>query len=175
MSKPACRHKWSMTDIRDGYLVTEGCFHCLNRISFFSREPVPPIDSYHEGDHFWNYLGSAQATKFDLRCENCLEKVPLNELTALMLCVGCDPECGVYKAGHVGQERKVWVYVALCADTSHASDACVPAAGVQALNEYYQGEAPGPQRIKVVPCRLRRSVDSCQGIVLADVGLTELY
>lgn len=175
MNEPVCRHKWSMADIRDGYLVTEGCFHCLNRISFFSSEPVPPIESYHEGDHFWNYLGSAQATKFDLRCETCGNVVALKELMALMLCVRCDPECGVFKAAGLEGAEKAWVYVALCADTSHASGSCVPEAGVRALNEYYQGTPGDPQRIKVVPCRLRRSVDSCRGIVLADVGLTELY
>jgi len=164
-----------MTNIRDGYLVTEGCFHCLNRISFFSSEPVPPIDSYHEGDHFWSYLGSAQAVKFDLICQLCEKLVPLKELMALMLCVGCDPECGVYQIGHRDREPKVWVYVALCADTSHASGVCVPDEGIRALNEYYQAGLEGTRPIRVVPCRLRRSVDSCQGIILADVGLTELY
>lgn len=175
MSQADCRHKWAMANVRDGYLVTEGCYHCLNRISFFSGEPVPPIESYHEGDHFWNYLGSAQASKFDLRCGACGRQVPLKELMALMLCVGCDPDCGVYRIGHRDRERRTWVYVALCADTSHASGACVPDEGVRALNAYYQGESGDPQRITVVPCRLRRSVDSCQGIVLADTGLTELY
>lgn len=175
MSKADCRHKWAMTNIRDGYLVTEGCFHCLNRISFFSGEPVPPIESYHEGDHFWSYLGSAQASKFDLQCGKCSRVIPLKELMALMLCVHCDPECGVFKAGHRDGDHRTWIYVALCADTSHSSGTCVPDAGVRALNEYYQGDLENPQRIKVVPCRIRRSVDSCQGIVLADVGLTELY
>jgi hypothetical protein len=164
-----------MVNIQDGYLVTEGCFHCLNRISFFSGEPVPPIDSYHEGDHFWNYLGSAQASKFDLQCEKCSKQVQLKELMALMLCVACDPECGVYQASHEGDDPPTWVYVALCADTSHASGTCVSEPGIQALNEYYQGDPSNPRKTKVVPCRLRRSVDSCQGIILADTGLTELY
>lgn len=175
MIESPCRHKWSMTHVRDGYLVTEGCFHCLNRISFFSAEPVPPIESYHEGDHFWSYLGSAQASKFDLTCGLCGQRVGLEDLMALMLCVGCDPECGVFRAGQGGSEGKTWVYVALCADTSHASGTCVSEAGVQALNEYFRGDPARPKSIKVVPCRLRRSVDSCQGIVLADVGLTEIY
>jgi hypothetical protein len=164
-----------MINVRYGYLVTEGCSQCMNRISFFSTEPVPPIDSYQEGNHFWNYLGSAQATKFDLRCETCGAVVRLDELMALMLCVRCDPECGVYKAAELEGGEKAWVYVALCADTSHASGVCVPEAGIRALNEYFQGGPADARRIKVVPCELRRSVDSCQGIVLADVGLTELY
>ena len=52
MSKAACHHQWTMTNVRPGYLVIEGCFHCRNRISFFSEEAVAPIDDYHEGEHF---------------------------------------------------------------------------------------------------------------------------
>jgi hypothetical protein len=36
MSKAACQHQWAMTNIRSGNLVIEGCYHCGNRISFFS-------------------------------------------------------------------------------------------------------------------------------------------
>jgi hypothetical protein len=165
-----------MINVRDGYLVTEGCFHCRNRASFFSDEPVAPVDDYHEGDHFWSYLGSSQAVKFDLKCETCGTIVLLKELMALMLCWKCDPECGVYQAGERDRGGKTWVYVALCADSSHASGQCVPEESIRALNEYFNAGFEDPQKkILVVPCILRKSVDSCQGVVLADVGLTELY
>jgi len=90
-----CPHRWTMTNIRNGYLVVEGCSHCRQRTSFFSEEPVPPQDDYREGDHFWSYLGSSQASKFDVRCEVCGQVVPLKDVMALMLCMRCDPECGV--------------------------------------------------------------------------------
>ena len=51
-------HRWFMTNVRDGYLVVEGCPECGARSSFFSTEPVPPVDEYHDGRHFWIYLGS---------------------------------------------------------------------------------------------------------------------
>ena len=206
----ACRHKWAMTNVRGGYLVVEGCFHCRQRTSFFSEEPVPPIDDYREGDHFWTHLGDSQASKFDLKCESCGRDVPLKDVMAIMLCLRCDPECGVYKAGSSSGESKIWVYVALCADTSHikgrsfgsppargnkpregkaevdprampgplaaAGGECVSDEGLRALNEYFNEDIRDPaKKIVVVPCRLRRSVDTCQGVVLADVGLTELY
>jgi hypothetical protein len=176
MTATACRHHWDMVKIRGGYLVTEGCFHCRNRTSFFSEEPVPPIDDYHEGPHFWSYLGSSQASKFDLRCRQCGNEVALKELMALMLCWKCDPECGVYQAGAGGPDGQTWVYVALCADSSHVSDECVSEDSIRALNEYFNAGLDDPEKkILVVPCRLRKSVDTCQGIVLADTGLTELY
>jgi hypothetical protein len=165
-----------MANVRNGYLVVEGCFHCRNRTSLFSQEPVPPQDDYREGDHFWSYLGSSQASKFDLRCEECHQEVALKDVMALMLCMRCDPECGVYKAGSAETGAKNWVYVALCADTSHASKKCVTQPGIRALNEYFNcGLLDRNKRILVVPCDLRKSVDTCQGVVLADVGLTEIY
>jgi hypothetical protein len=176
MSQADHHHKWVMTNVRAGYLVTEGCFHCRNRISFFSEEPVAPIDDYHEGDHFWSYLGSSQASKFDLKCERCAKEVRLEGLMALMLCWRCDPECNVHKLGSRDPHQKTWVYVALCADSSHSSGACISEESIRALNEYFNAGLEDPQKkIIVVPCALRKSVDSCRGIVLADVGLTELY
>jgi hypothetical protein len=165
-----------MVNVRSGYLVTEGCFQCRHRISFFSEEPVPPVDHYQQGDHIWSYLGSSQAVKFDLKCKKCSREVPLKELMALMLCWRCDPDCGVFKSGAADPEWKTWVYVALCADSSHERGTCVSEESIWALNEYFNADLEDPnKKIIVVPCTLRRSVDFCQGIVLADVGLTELY
>ncbi len=176
MKKTACHHQWSMTNHRGGYLVIEGCPHCLNRISFFSQEPVPPIDTYRKGVHLWKHLAGYQASQFDLKCENCETEVQLREVMALMLCMQCSPECDVYLAGTQEPGRKTWVYAALCADTSHAAEKCITSKSLKALNEYFnQGIADPDKRIVVVPCRLRKSVDMCQGIVLADVGLTDLY
>ena len=112
MSKAACQHRWTMTNVRSGYLVVEGCFHCRNRISFFSQEPG----------------------------------------------------------------KKTWVYAALCANTSHSPEKCVSPKSLKALDEYFnQGIKDPDKKILVVPCSLRKSVDTCQGVVLADFGLTDLY
>jgi hypothetical protein len=176
MTRAACRHRWAMANVRNGYLVIEGCFHCRSRISFFSEEPVPPIDDYMEGEHFWSHLGDFQASKFDLRCEKCSKEIVLSDVMAMMLCMRCTPDCGVYQAGSAEPGRTTWAYVALCADTSHRRGRCVSKAGLRALNEYFNAGLSDPaKRILIVPCRLRQSVDRCQGIVLADVGLTEIY
>jgi hypothetical protein len=165
-----------MINIRSGFLVVEGCFHCRNRISFFSEEPVPPIDDYREGEHFWSHIGDFQASKFDLKCEKCFKEVSLDDIMALLLCMRCNPDCGVYKTRSGEQDRKTWVYVALCANTSHASGKCIPNEGIKALNEHFNFGLQDPsKKIIIVPCELRKSADTCQGIVLADVGLTEMY
>ena len=176
MSKAACHHQWTMTNVRSGYLVIEGCFHCKNRISYFSQEPVAPIDDYHEGEHYWSHLAHYQASQFDLKCEKCDAEIPLKDVMALMLCTECDPNCGVYAAGKQEPDKKTWAYAALCANTSHSPNKCIAPESLSALNEYFnQGIKDPAKKIAVVPCSLRKSVDTCQGIVLADFGLTDLY
>lgn len=176
MGKIDCDHRWVMINQRNGYLVVEGCFHCGNRISFFSAEPVPPIDKYRENDHFWTYFGSFQASKFDLKCEKCSKEISLDEVASLMCCMNCNPSCDIYKTALNEKEKKVWVYVALCTDSSHTTKRCVSEEGIQALNKYFNDNIQdSSKKIIVLPCNLRKSVDTCQGIILVDVGLTELY
>ncbi len=175
MANAVCRHKWEMKNVRAGYLVIEGCYHCRNRISFFSEEAAPPIDDYQEGEHFWSHLADYQATQFDLKCEACGDEVSLKDVMALMLCMRCSPDCRVYRAAE-SPGKMCWVYVALCPNTSHAPKKCIPEKSIRALNEYFnQGSRDSMKNVVVVPCSMRKSVDFCQGIVLADYGLTELY
>ncbi len=170
-----CNHKWSMTNIRNGYLVVEGCHRCKARTSFFSLETVPPIDDYQEGQHFWTYLGSFQAVKFDLSCSQCSKVVSLDDMMGLMLSTCRAPDCEVARLSAEGG-KGTWVYVALCADSTHNSGKCVSDAGIQALTEYFNANLKDPgKRIVVVPCRMCKSIDTCEGIVIADAGLTDIY
>ena len=164
-----------MVNIQNGYLVVEGCAECRARSSFFSTEPVPPVDDYQDGEHFWTYLGSSQAVKFDLACDECGEAVSLNDMMGLMLSTCRNPDCEVGRM--VAEAGKgVWVYVALCADSTHASGRCVSKEGVTALAEYFNGQIKDPgKRIIVVPCSKCKSIDTCEGIVIADTGLIEIY
>jgi hypothetical protein len=175
MAATACKHKWSMVNIRNGYLVVEGCHRCNARYSFFSEEPQAPVDDHIEGEHAWTYLGSSQAVKFDLACDHCGKRVELDDVMGLMLSTCTDPDCGVARiAAEAGPGT--WVYVALCADSTHASGRCVSARGIQALTEYFNAGIKSPdKRVIVVPCIECSSIDTCRGIVLADTGLTEIY
>ncbi len=175
MSDGAHEHQWRMVNLRVGYLVVEGCPECGARASFFSTEPSPPVDEYHEGRHFWIQMGSSQAVKFDLQCADCRRIVSLQDMNALMLSTCRDPDCVV---GELVRQQPPgsWVYVAMCADSTHRSEKCVSDEGVRALGEYFNQFLEGEDRdVVVVPCRLCNSIDKCRGIVIADVGLTEMY
>ena len=168
-------HKWFMTNIRDGYLVVEGCPVCGARSSFFSTEHVPPVDEYQEGEHFWIYMGSFQATKFDLKCGDCGRMVALGDMNGLMLSSCRDAGCEVGELVRQQGEGS-WVYVALCSDSTHARRECVSSEGIKALNQYFNQDIGAmDRRVIVVPCSLCDSIDRCRGTVIADVGLTDLY
>jgi hypothetical protein len=168
-----CKHRWKMDDIRDGYLVIEGCPRCGGRSAFFSTEITPPVDEHLDGDHFWGYLGSSQAVKFNLRCEACEELVDLNDVMGLMLSTCEDPQC---KVAQTSLKEGIWVYVALCADSTHTSGKCISPEGINAMNEYFNQDIKRPQKkIVVVPCNACCSIDRCRGVIIADVGLTEIF
>lgn len=170
-----CKHRWNMADIRNGYLVMEGCPTCGARASFFSSEAVVPVDEYQEGEHFWVHMGSSQAVKFNLACEHCGDKVNLNDVMGLMLSTCEDPQCEVALTAKKGGAG-TWVYVAFCADSTHEHGKCISDEGIQALNEYFNQDMRIPgKKIVVVPCNNCCNVDRCKGIVIADVGLTEIY
>ncbi len=175
MAAPSCKHNWSMVHIRNGYLVVEGCHRCRARCSFFSEEPKAPVDEYVEGEHFWTYLGSSQAVKFDLACDRCGETVNLDDVMGLMLSTCTEPDCRVGRLS-ADAGAGTWVYVALCADSTHASGRCVSARGVQALTEYFNANIKSPgKRVIVAPCVDCKTIDTCPGIVIADTGLIEIY
>jgi hypothetical protein len=163
-----------MCNLRAGYLVVEGCPECGARASFFTTEPVPPIDEYHEGKHWWIHLGSLQSVKFDLECGGCGTLVNLDDMNGLMLSACTDPECGVGALVRQ-QEPGSLIYVALCADSTHADGKCVSPEGIEALTQYFNQNLEGLGRsVVVVPCKLCNSIDKCRGTVIADVGLTDL-
>jgi len=170
----ACKHDWFMCNFQHGYLVVEGCWECGGRSSFFSVEPVPPIDEYREGRHFWHYMGSFQSVQFDLGCNSCGLIVNLDDVNGLMLSECHDSDCEV---GNLvtAQGLDTLVYVALCSDSTHGSGRCVSDEGIEALNQYFnQGLEALGRRIIVVPCRMCNSIDRCRGTIIADVGLTDI-
>jgi hypothetical protein len=176
MAEENSQHEWFIVNVRNGYLVTEGCAQTGARASFFSLEDTPPVDSYVQGEYIWKYLGSAQAVKFDLECEKCGKRINLDSIMGLMLCTNCNPECNAGQLSKLVGKGKTWVYVALCSDTSHTGGKCVDPEETKALTEYFNSKIKTPgKRVLFVPCSFVINFDTCQGEVIADKGLTAIY
>ena len=95
ISQTLCRHRWQMVDTADGMVVMKKCFHCAKVSTCFCFHRQPPLETCREDPHFWNFLEASPAFHFDLACTKCNLWVRLDELVALMVCTGCDPECPV--------------------------------------------------------------------------------
>jgi len=172
MAEENCQHEWSIINLRNGYLVTEGCGHCGGRASFFTLEDRHHMDSYIDGPHTWKFLGSSQAVKFDLRCEKCGKEVILDKTQALAMCVNCKDNC---KAAARAVDPDTWVYLALCVQARHEYGECVPEEETTALTEYFNAKINTPgKKVVFVPCILRDSIDFCQAETIADVGLKDI-
>ena len=171
---PCTTHDWSICNVRHGYLVEESCFECGGRLSFFSAEPVPPIEEYREGHHFWAYDASFQTVKFDLKCRACGRIVNLNDVNGLMLSECTDSDCQVGAlVRHQGPDSLV--YVAVCPNTTHSTGKCVSSEGIDALNQFFMAKlAPLRRKVTVVPCKLCNRIDKCRGTSIADFGLTDI-
>jgi hypothetical protein len=175
MAETTCHHEWLPVNLLAGYLVTEGCSHCGARMSFFTLDDRHERDSYKKGEHKWNFLGSSQAIRFDLKCPKCGREVKLAKTMALMLCTECMAECEAGKLARHNPGENVWVYMALCHDPSHLIRECVGPEETETLTEYFNHKIRTPgKRIVIVPCTMRPSINTCQGEVLTDIGLKEM-
>ena len=173
MIRDRCKHTWNMTNLRDGFLVTETCYHCKMWRVFFSYEDVPPKDEYKEGEHYWNYAGSAQSVRFDMECVECGKVVPFDELMGLMHCVGCDANCYINILSQICEGQNIWIYAALAYRLGKEVD--LPVEGFDVLTSYFTSRLRTPgKKILVVPGSLRRNPDTCRGEMLKDVGMLSL-
>ncbi|MGQ9603225.1 MAG: hypothetical protein ACUVUU_03345 [bacterium] len=173
MALEKCKHTWKMTNVRDGFIVTEKCYHCDKIRVFFSYEDAPPKDEYREGEHYWNYLGSAQSVKFEVECTGCGKKIAFGPFVGLMHCTGCDEKCHINILSRICEGQNVWIFAALAYDENGEVDLAVE--NLEVLTDYFSGRLRTPgKKILVVPGSLRRDPNLCRGEMLKDVGMLSL-
>jgi hypothetical protein len=173
MARDRCKHQWKMTNLRDGFIVTEKCYHCKKARVYFSYEDVPPKDEYKEGDHYWNYAGSAQSVKFDMECSECGKVVTFEDLMGLMQCMQCDATCHLNILSQICEHQNVWLYAALSYKAGEEID--LPVEKLDVLSDHFTGRLRTPgKKILAVPGSLRKSPDTCKGEMLKDVGMLSL-
>jgi hypothetical protein len=111
MRNKKCMHTWEMVNVAHGLVVMKKCFHCAKISTCFTFHSEPPLESCHEGAHFWNYMESEPC--FDLRCTKCGTLIKLDELVALMICTGCDQKCEVDILRRKLEPEGTYTYIAL--------------------------------------------------------------
>ena len=175
MADTKCRHEWSIINVRNGFLVTEGCMATGERANFFTLEDNPHKDTYVVDGNLWRFLGNSQAVKFDLQCKKCGTVLKLDKTQAMAMVIECTDECraAVYDQGL--DPDTTWVYTAMCTEVSHKNGECVPNEETRALTEYFNGRIKSRgKKVVFVPCILLGGIDRCQAEIIADVGLKDI-
>jgi len=175
MADGTCEHDWKIINIRNGFLVTEGCTATGERANYFTLEDNPHKDTYMVDGNLWRYLGNSQAVKFDLACTKCGAVKKLDRTQALAMVIECNDDCraAVYEKGL--DPETTWVYTAMCTEVSHKTGECVPEEETSALTEYFNSRIRTPdKKVIFVPCILLGGIDRCQAEIIADVGMKDI-
>ncbi|MFH1677124.1 MAG: hypothetical protein ABIC40_08875 [bacterium] len=176
MADENCRHKWSVVNARNGFLVSEGCTHCGAKVSYFTLQDKYQTDPYADGVHRWRFLGSSQSVKFDLKCSKCGKIEHLDKIVGLLFCTECREDCNAAKIKALTGNENTWVYLALCSDSSHRKGTCIGEEEIKAVTEYFNGNIRTiGKKIIFLPCSERKSIEVCEGEIIADVGMKEIY
>ena len=174
MQEESCAHLWEMINIQPGFIITEKCSHCSKISTYFSFEERPPLEEYRDGEHFWNVVESAQSIRFDLLCSQCGTLAQFEELSGLLMCTGCDEECGVDKLMSELSKKRTWVYVAfgfLPLDEKQQ----LSEEKITILENYFnQRRKSSFSKIKIISNEMIKNISTCYAEVIKDVGMLSL-
>ena len=174
MPDETCSHQWKMVNVINGFIVTEKCFQCEMISTYFAYDQRPPLEEYRDGDHFWNFMESAQSIQFDLQCTKCGVIVKFNELLGFMLCTGCDDSCGVDLLRKRMEPERTWVYVAFGFLPVDKKKQLTPDK-ISILEDYInQRRKSTTSRIVIVSQDMVRDIRNCYGEVIKDVEMLSL-
>ena len=171
MQKEKCSHLWEMVNVASGLIVMKKCFHCGKVSTCFTYHDKPPLETSHEGDHFWNFMESDESFHFDLKCAKCDTLVKFDELVGLMMCTGCDETCEVDILRRKLEPEATRVYIALgCRPIDERKQ--LPQEKFSVLEEYFTQQCKSlKSRIKIVSHEMVKSIGSCYPKVIKDVDM----
>lgn len=171
MQSKMCEHSWEMVNVANGLIVMKKCFHCARVSTCFTFHHEAPLESSHEGKHFWNFAESDDSFHFDLKCTDCGELVTFDELVGLMVCIGCDRTCRVYSMWYVFQSENTRVCIALGRRPVEERKQ-LPPEKFAVLEEFINQQSRSSKYpIKVVPQEMVKNLAKCYAEAIADVKM----
>lgn len=174
MDRPA-RPRYEMVNVRPGHVVIEQGMKTGRRRSYFSAEPVAPVEEYWEGAEMWTFTDAAQSMQFDARDTVTGATVPFTELLGLLYW-GCCPEDSVlHRIGEIAQKNRVSIYVALTYETPEGQPTCLADEKVAVLNRLFNERlASSGKKILILPDLFDLYRTMNHGQIMIDFGLTDL-
>jgi hypothetical protein len=170
--RPAYRYE--MVDVRPGYIVVEHEIQSKAMRSYFSPDPVAPIEEYREGSRTWQHSATAQSFRFSIRDVSTGEVTPFDELLGLAFYGSCPAGSEVWEIGDLAQEHRVSIYVAVTGEGS-GSRTGLAVEKLRILNRYFNERVRNKEKkILILPDRFGLYREFSHGHIMVDLGLTAM-
>lgn len=167
--------RYQMVNVTPGHVVMEHDLMSRAVRSYFSAEPVAPVEEYREGDHIWHYAGTAQSFQFDVRDNRTGEVVPFRELLGLTYYGCAEPDTPLRRIGEVAHDNGISVYVAVAYENPDGSVRALPPAKIRVLNALFNDRLRTPGKtILILPDVFDLYKTMSYGEIMIDFGLTSL-
>jgi hypothetical protein len=169
------RCRYQMVNVRPGHIVVEHDTLSRDVRSYFSDEPVPPVEEYREGRRIWQYAGTAQSFQFDVRDEQTGEIVPFRELLGLLYYACCKPDSVIYRIGRLAHDNRISIYVAITYESPDGERSVLAPEKLQVLNTLFNERLRTPnKKILILPDLFDLYRTMSYGEIMIDFGLTSM-
>ncbi len=168
-------NRYQMVNIRPGHVIMEHDILSRAVRSYFSDEPIAPVEEYREGPHHWHYAGMAQSFQFDVRDETTGETIPFRELLGLLYYGSAKADSALRRLGEVAHENGVSIYVAVTYETPDGAVGKLPPEKVRILNALFNERLRTPgKKILILPDLFDLYKTMSYGEIMIDFGLTSM-
>ena len=175
MSSEPLAPQYEMVNVRSGHVIIE--HDVLSRAvrSYFSAEPVPPVEEYWEGRRLWRHWGAAQSFQFDVRDGASGEVIPFGELLGLMYYGCCRKDSDLRRIGELAQEQRVSIYVAITYETADGDPTQLSREKAAVLNRLFNDRLKDKsKKILILPDLFGLYREMSYGQIMIDFGLTAM-
>lgn len=174
MTSERATRRYTMVNVRPGYLVIEQENHTLARRSYFAAERTPPLEEYREGNQFWKPQEAAQTFQFDVRDTSTGEVVPFGELAGLLYYACCAKDSTVHQIGDVAHDQRISLYVAITTEGA-MGPLPMPLEKVRVLNALFNDRLTSPgKKVLILPDLFDLHRKITYGQMAIDFGLTSM-
>lgn len=175
MTSQATQCRYSMVHVRPGHVVVEHDLLSRSVRSYFSDEPVVPVEEYREGKRIWQYAGTAQSFQFDVKDDTTGDLVPFRELLGLMYYACAKPDSDLHRLGQIAHDNNISVYVAVTYESPDGERTLLSGDKLRVLNRLFNDRLRTPgKKILILPDLFDLYKTMSYGEIMIDFGLTSM-
>jgi hypothetical protein len=175
MTTQVARSRYQMVNVRPGHVIVEHDLLSRAVRSYFSDEPVPPVEEYREGKRIWQYAGTAQSFQFDVRDTVANEVIAFRELLGLLYYGCCKEDSVIYRIGDLAHENRISIYIAITYESAEGTRIMLSPEKLRVLNTLFNERLHTPnKKILILPDLFDLYKTMSYGEIMIDFGLTSM-